>query len=259
MLSIRGSHNAKSNPQLRFVPRTNGNGNLSWLAQHLPKKDDGRLRLLLLGGTEPLHFRLRVAQSHFRHDMSPSHFSHVALMAFDRLGRVKLWECALDPKDGFGYPPEDNAFRFGALKDYDDARRFPNICLLSSEAKHADVLSAERVRTFRHQRAALDVVALLHAWLGYAWGVGDAPNPLQRDEGIPSAAAAEVLLANSGIDLTPGVSSRSSCPEAIWQAAKWWQLPKDADEDLRRQSLAGVFCVDHSLGVRLPPIKKVSR
>ena len=24
-------------------------------------------------------------------------------------------------------------------------------------------------------------------------------------------------------ELTPGLASRSSCPEAIWQAAKWWQ------------------------------------
>jgi hypothetical protein len=26
----------------------------------------------------------------------------------------------------------------------------------------------------------------------------------------------------AGLELTPGLSSQSSCPEAIWQAAKWW-------------------------------------
>jgi hypothetical protein len=26
----------------------------------------------------------------------------------------------------------------------------------------------------------------------------------------------------AGIELTPGLSSSASCPEAIWQAAKYW-------------------------------------
>jgi hypothetical protein len=26
----------------------------------------------------------------------------------------------------------------------------------------------------------------------------------------------------AGFELTPGLSSASSCPEAIWQSAKWW-------------------------------------
>jgi hypothetical protein len=26
----------------------------------------------------------------------------------------------------------------------------------------------------------------------------------------------------AGVELTPGLSSASSCPEAIWAAAKWW-------------------------------------
>lgn len=251
MLMIRGSKSSKANPELKVAPRKSGHDNLKWLQPHLPKEDDGKLRILLLGGTEPLHFRLRVAQSHFRHDMSPSHFSHVALLSVGAKGRVKLWECALDPKDGFGYPPNDNAFRFGSLKDYADPRHFPNICLLTTGALHEEVLSADRIRSFRHQRAALDVVSLVHAWLGYVWGVGEARNPLQHDQGIPSAAAAEVLLANNGIDLTPGVSARASCPEAIWQAAKWWQLPDDVDEDLKKQALTGAFHVDHVVGV--PP------
>ncbi len=25
----------------------------------------------------------------------------------------------------------------------------------------------------------------------------------------------------AGVDLTPGLASEASCPEAIWQAAKW--------------------------------------
>lgn len=255
MLAIRGSQNLTQNKALAFSPRRPAETNVAWLTRHLPKADDGHLRLLLVGGAEPLHFRIRVAQSHFRHDMSPSHWSHVALLSYAARGRLQLWECALDPKDGFGYPPVDNAFRFGALKDYDDPRRFPNVALLTTSARHDVVLSKESIHAFRHQRAAVDVVGLLHAWLGYAWGVGDSLNPLQQELGLPSAAAADTLLASAGFDLTPGVSSRASCPEAIWQAAKWWQKPKGDDAGSGGQ-LRGVFCVEQTLGERLPPPSK---
>jgi hypothetical protein len=33
---------------------------------------------------------------------------------------------------------------------------------------------------------------------------------------------AEAVFVALGIELTPGLSTRSSCPEAIWQAALWW-------------------------------------
>jgi hypothetical protein len=34
----------------------------------------------------------------------------------------------------------------------------------------------------------------------------------------------------AGIDLSPGLPSASSCPEAIWQAARWWYEAYDAVE-----------------------------
>src|SRR5689334_11539156 len=43
-----------------------------------------------------------------------------------------------------------------------------------------------------------------------------------RPAGLPSAAFVETVFARSGFELTPGLSSASSCPEAIWQSAKWW-------------------------------------
>ena len=242
MLQIRVSKAADPNSRLRSVERKKGQDNLKWLGPHLPKEDDGVLRMLLVGGTDPLHFRLRVAQSHVRHDMSPSHFSHVALLAGS-----KLWECALDPRRGFGYPPDTNGLRTGALADYADENHFPNICLLKTTAQHEQVMGKNRIKMLQRQRAAIDLVALVHAWLGYAWGVGDSVNPLLRELGIPCAAAAETLLANWGIDLTPAVSARASCPEAIWQAARWWHLPADVDKDLKRQALSGVFHVEDKL------------
>jgi hypothetical protein len=52
--------------------------------------------------------------------------------------------------------------------------------------------------------------------------VGDAPNPLLKDKGLPSAVYAETVMSIAGLELTPGLSSQSSCQEAIWQSAKWW-------------------------------------
>src|SRR4030095_13112604 len=36
--------------------------------------------LLLVGGTDLIHFRLRVAQSHLRQDLTPSSWSHVCIL-----------------------------------------------------------------------------------------------------------------------------------------------------------------------------------
>ena len=48
-------------------------------------------------------------------------------------------------------------------------------------------------------------------------------NPLLAGKGVPSAAFVEAVYRLGRIDLTPGLSSASSCPEAIWQSAKWWR------------------------------------
>jgi hypothetical protein len=39
---------------------------------------------------------------------------------------------------------------------------------------------------------------------------------------FPSAAFVEAAHSLAGIELTPGLSSSASCPEAVWQAVKWW-------------------------------------
>src|SRR5262249_18368375 len=40
--------------------------------------------------------------------------------------------------------------------------------------------------------------------------------------GLPSACMLETICAGEGFDLTPGLESRASCPEAIWAAALHW-------------------------------------
>jgi hypothetical protein len=261
MVAIRGSKSTRHNASVVSSKRKENENNQAWLNRHWPD-DSESLLILLLGGATPTHFRLRVAQSTFRHDHSPSHWSHIALLAPTGKGKAKVWEASLEPKSGFGYPPQDNGLQVGSLQQYTDSKRFPNIALLKIGAKHADVLHKDRVRQFRNQRAVLDAVSLLHAWLGYAWGVGDHRNPLESDIGIPSAAVAEVLLGAQGMDLTPGVSARSSCPEAIWQSAKWWHLPDDADADLKLREMSGCYNIQDVIGcptVRSEPTTKQGR
>jgi len=39
---------------------------------------------------------------------------------------------------------------------------------------------------------------------------------------VPSAVLVETAFAMAEVELTPGLAAASSCPEAIYQAAKWW-------------------------------------
>jgi hypothetical protein len=248
MLPIRGSTACDKNPKLVVHTGARKQDNLRFIKSHLPKRPDDKLRLVLFGGTTSMHFRLRVAQSHFRHDLSPSHFSHAALLETDPSGQTQLWESTLDVRRGFLTMASDNAFRQGTLDDYASAAAFPNICVLTLDVSAAAILSPQRIAELRHQRAVIDLVALTHAWLGFVWGVGPSHNPILDGSGMPCAAAVEVLVATAGVDLTPGVSSRASCPEAIWQAAKWWQIPQDdRSSSPNRPTLSGVAHIAHRL------------
>jgi hypothetical protein len=107
-----------------------------------------------------------------------------------------------------------------SLDEYDDPRRYPNIAAIRFAKSHDDVHQhIERVRT---DRAIIDLAAFLLPWLGFVWGTSASTNPLANGIGLPSAAFVETVFAMGGFELTPGLSSSSSCPEAIWQSAIWW-------------------------------------
>lgn len=82
------------------------------------------------------------------------------------------------------------------------------------------------------------------SWLAYVWGVGRSGNPLMDGFGIPSAAMLEIVIGANGFDLTPGLESRSSCPEAISQAAKYWH---EYYEDQKKDPLSGFYYTSHHL------------
>ena len=72
------SSRAKStNKEFAEHKRKKGTTNIDWLRSHL---QPDRAAIVLLGGTDLIDFRLRIAQSHLRNDLTPSHWSHVALL-----------------------------------------------------------------------------------------------------------------------------------------------------------------------------------
>ena len=114
-----------------------------------------------------------------------------------------------------------------------------------------ELVVTEKLEHAREQvaksRSNLDLLDLLISWLAFAWGVGKTGNPLLEGLGIPSAALVEMIVGASDFELTPGLSTRSSCPEAIWQAAKWWHKYHETQQGLMARCLEGVFHVEHRL------------
>jgi hypothetical protein len=238
------------NPQVVEVLRTEGETNEQWLRRAIAGRrvETGRewSLLLLVGGNDPLSFRLRVAQSHVRHDLSPSAWSHVLFIPelSRTLADSATREVSLAARFGdFGFPLPTNGLQEGRLGVYLDDALFPNLALLSVPVPAADLVSS--LDALRWQRSVLDVPQLIMRWLGYCWGVGVPASPLADGIGIPGAAFMEAAFAARGFDLTPGLESRSSCPEAIWQAATWWHAFYQRTQGGR--AIKGVFCAKHEL------------
>jgi hypothetical protein len=212
MIPIRDSPATVPNEQLaRTTPQT-GQSNVAWLRS-------GRLRqgVLLLGGASTTDFRLRVAQSGLRSDLSPSYWSMCGLL-IDGAGTFLTVPLQLGDIETV---PTTNAVRRCSLDDFDDPVAWPNIAILRFTREMGDVERFARLVGVR--RTIVDLPALVLEWLRYAWLVTGADNPLLGGMGIPGAVFVETAHALAGVELTPGLASAASCPEAIWQAVKWWQ------------------------------------
>jgi hypothetical protein len=204
-------------PARRAAARRTG-GNVTWLRRCLREHGIGEAGdVILLGGASLVDFRVRIAQSHARHDLTPSYWSTVGVIAdADTWTSVPLGSGA-DPSR----IPATNAIATLPLADLDDADRFPNVAVLRFPSTVSAVTDAiDRIRT---QRTIADLPALVLAWLGFAWGTPGSANPLLDGMGVPSAVLVETVFGLADVELTPGLASASSCPEAIWQSVKWWQ------------------------------------
>jgi hypothetical protein len=242
------SSRAKSiNKEFTEHKREKGATNIDWLRSH---SQPDRMAILLVGGTDLIHFRLRIAQSHLRNDLTPSHWSHVALLGESKIAHLDtapLYEISLAPASGFGFPTATNGVQTGTLEKYGDSKHFPNIAILYLPPSIKPAMLMNAVERFQQQRIVIDAVQLLLAWLGYGWGAGRAANPLLDGLGMPSAAMVETVTGAAGFDLTPGLESRASCPEAIWQSARWWH---EYHAENKEGPITGAFYTAHHLPTR---------
>ncbi len=263
MLDIYNSTATDQNESLLEKPPPQGS-NLRWLEQQFRTLEKGAtcpyVLLLLVGGSDTVSARLRYAQAPARQDLTPSHWSHVVLVepGESQFQDAHTTEVSLNPPAGFGFPAPTNAIQTGVLTTYNDPQTWPNLALLAVPVPPEQV--KKRLASLRSMRCSIDLVELTIRWLGYLWGVRHADNPLTHEAGIPSAVMLENVIGALGFDLTPGLASRSSCPEAIWQSARWWhqfhsQVPRSdgspqplaSDEERSQPPISGAFTITHRL------------
>jgi hypothetical protein len=242
MISILSSNAASASDLFNDAPRAEDEDNVEWLSRNLPSGEV--THLAMVGGKDRMDFRLRIAQSHLRHDLAPSHWSHAFLVGkmAKNVGSTRVHEISLEPAGGFRFPPPSNAVQQGKLDRYRDPDEYPNVAILGVPVPLKEAMKA--LERFQTQRSVLDAVELTLRWLAFGWGASRIGNPLLEGHGIPSAAMLEVVFGAAGFDLTPGLESRSSCPEAIWQAAKWWHEYYERD---KRVALTGAYSVTHKI------------
>ena len=227
---LRRSDVVNGNPLLIETPAdaapSGEAANFAWL-----ESTGYRDGVLLLGGTSIVDFRMRVAQSELRQDLLPSFWSTCGLLID---GKV-LMTARVDAISNSSARVERNGLEAVALdaqsdhqSHYGDSTLYPNIAVLQFTSDHAAI--RQHVARIGQERNIVDQLAQVVAWLGYCWAVGNAGNPLLQGHGIPSATLLERAHGLAGIDLSPGLPSASSCPEAIWQAARWWYQAYDPVE-----------------------------
>ena len=213
MIATRQSGAQQRNSEVQALQHPGSNR--QWLAA-LPAGLVVPGAIVLLGGSNVVDFRVRVAQGHLRHDFLPSFWSHVGIVAStDSFLSVAL-DVRLDPTR----VPSTNGIVESAFAEYDDPMAHPNIAVINFASDARPIV--DYARGLHKQRSAVDLPQLLIAWLAFVWGAGDAANPLLKHLGVPSAAFVETAFGIAGIEMTPGVASAGSCPEAIWQSAIWW-------------------------------------
>jgi hypothetical protein len=234
---------AENNKYFVRDPAAVGEDNYSWLKRITEEKNFKPSGLLLLGGNSVVDFHIRVSQSPLRHDLTPSYWSQVGILE----DLENFYSVPLQWKGDLSEMPHANGIQSNSLvEDYNDPESFPNIAFIQFTKDMGKIL--EYAAKLKWQRGFIDLPALVVRWLDYVWAVG-AINPLAEAKGLPSAVFAEVAYGMGGIELTPGLATGASCPEAIWQGAKWWGEYYEGAPRIKAKSRAapmvpkGCFCL----------------
>ena len=263
MISIRQSNATAPNESLVKTPAQENETNEQWL-----KRVGATDGLILLGGSSVAHFRIRYAQSHARSDLTPSYWSLAGILR----GGTQFLSVPLDLSGDASAVAQQNGLQTCPVADYSDPERFPNIAFLRFTLD--DHLIIDYVDQIRRQRSIVDLPTLILPWLGYIWSAGKSINPLSEGLGLPSAVLVETAFGIAGIELTPGMASSASCPEAIWQTAKWWHQFYEADAGagsdgnagtqvptgnyaIRQSAAAAIGPKDEMVKPKVVPIEKV--
>jgi hypothetical protein len=220
MLPVRRSTVDSANADFVEDDARRNETNTAWIGRH--RADDPGFAqagdVVLLGGASLADFRLRIAQSHARHDLTPSYWSLVGVIRPDgRMLTAPLWPLTSPERI-----PVTNGIRSLALSRFANPRTWPNIAVIRFPGTQQDPV--ECINRLASQRSIVDIPSLVLPWLGFVWGSGASGNPLLNGFGIPSAVLVETAFGLAEVELTPGLATASSCPEAIYQAAKWWHL-----------------------------------
>ena len=201
--------------------------------------------VLLAGGADVRHVRVRLAQSVVRYDERPSAWSHVALLLDvdpEEPLRSTGVEVRLDEARETG--PERHYVSFFSLADYADPERFPNLGLVTLRPKKkekgasSDVSRVHRVdgksllkRVSTHAldpspaRATHSFGAWLSAWSAHLFDPSRVQNPLLANVPVPSAGFVDYVFAASGVNLTPAASTPAICPEHLWASVRRFDHP----------------------------------
>ncbi len=227
MIANNISPDASNNRQFKKVIEKKSEGNKAWLERIIADNDFAKQGLILIGGNSTAHFHIRVAQSYLRHDLTPSYWSLVGIL----IDKNTFYSVPLQWLDKLSEMPHQNAIQKCNLSDYDDPEHFPNIAFVQFTEDHKQII--DYVDQLKLQRSSVvDLIGLVINWLEFVLGVRQKGNPLFENEGLPSAVFVEAVYGICGIELTPGLETSSSCPESIWQAAKWWSSFYQASSEI---------------------------
>lgn len=189
--------------------------------------------LLFVGGRHAIDLPVRAAQSILRVDRTLSPWSHVAILLDwpkdAPADRIIGLEVALDPSRTADQVPERGGATLFRLSRYLDASSYPCIAIgvvTPGTLRRGD--SSVQPREAMMDAALSPIRGLqrfpMWEWLGHwhRYVRAGGPNPLVEHIPHPAAALCEYVYEAGGMDLTPGSTSPTSCPEQLWATLRYW-------------------------------------